>query len=409
MEAKFVIVGFGHRGKIYADYLYRNCPEKLQAIVDEDEEKLKEAKICYGERIKTYSSIDEYIEKDGNATVAAVATGDDTHADVAVKCMEKGMELLLEKPIASTLEDCERIFTYAEAHGRKVLVCHVLRYSHFYRTLKKLLNDGAIGQVVSVRQCEHVGYWHFAHSYVRGEWRCKEESSPIILAKSCHDLDIITYLMNDTIKEISAYGGLYVFRSEHSPDGATQYCSDCPMKDKCAFDAFDFYKDKEWWSRYFLKGKFDEENLKRQLHVSDYGKCVYKSENNVFDNMVVNMKMTSGRIAQFQLTAFSKECYRNIEIFGSEGDICGNFETRKITVSPFAKEAYTIDLNELYDDFSFHGGGDNVLMKDAIDYYENGTLTERTTTLKKSMNSHRSAFAAEDSCFSAKTEYVKGD
>lgn len=407
MKGIYVVIGFGHRGKIYADYLHENFPDKLEAVVDSSDEKIAQAKKLYGDSVKYYLSLEEYLAAGGKATVAIVATQDNSHAEIAIKCMSKGMDILLEKPIASTLRDCENIYNYSVSFGRRVLVCHVLRYSHFYNELKKLIDANAIGRILSIRQCEHVGYWHFAHSYVRGEWSCKETSSPIILAKSCHDMDIIAYLMKDKIKEVSSYGDLYLFKEENAPKNSTLYCQDCPYNRDCAFDAYSFYKDKEWWSRYFLKGEFTDENLRKSLRESNYGKCVYHSANDVCDNMVVNIKMESGRIAQFQMTAFSKECYRNIEVFGSAGDICGNFETKIIKVSPFKGEPYTIDLTKKYTDFSFHGGGDNVLMGAAIRYFEDGVCGDYITTIQESMNSHRSAFMAEESRLTNKAVCVK--
>ncbi|MFR6056601.1 MAG: Gfo/Idh/MocA family protein, partial [Eubacteriales bacterium] len=227
MKKKIAILGYGMRGGIYAGYAAK-YPEEFEvaAIVDNDPEKLKLARARFG--CPAYSDIRSFLADGIAADIAAICTQDAQHKEHAVRCMQAGYDLLLEKPIAASPEDCLAIEAAAEKYERRVIVCHVLRYTPFYRKIKEIVSSGKLGKIMTLCATENVGYYHQAHSFVRGPWRNSADSCPMILAKCCHDLDIIRWLVGEKCTEVSSFGSLGFFTLENAPAESAAYCSDCP-------------------------------------------------------------------------------------------------------------------------------------------------------------------------------------
>ena len=137
--------------------------------------------------------------------------------------------MLLEKPMATSEDECRKIVESVKRHKRILAVCHVMRYAPFFRKLKEIVQSGILGEIRAVRHIEQVGYWHQAHSYVRGNWRNADTSSPMILAKCCHDMDILLYLLERKCKKVSSFGSLRHFTPANRPAEATDRCLDCPL------------------------------------------------------------------------------------------------------------------------------------------------------------------------------------
>lgn len=402
MVVKIAILGLGQRGLIYANYAKSHPDEfEVTAIIDNDPHKIATAKQKFS--CPVFSDYKTFLAAGIEADIAAVCTQDADHPEHAVACMEKGYDLLLEKPIAPTLEGCMQIGRVAQKLHRKVIVCHVLRYTAFYRKLKELITAGAVGDVITVHASENVGYYHQAHSFVRGPWRNSHTSSPMILAKCCHDMDILRWLIDKKCTSVSSFGSLSVFRPDHAPQGHVAYCSDCPIEN-CMYKAQTLYPKYHWQASYFIDSEDDKEILKALTH-SQYDRCVYASDNDVVDHQVSIFTFDGGVTAAHTMTAFSKGIYRDIKIHGTLAELVGNMEDGFIELRPFVGqvERFDIDPHLLCGN---HGGGDNGLMHEIwCDF--NGIPTVGMSYLDVSVDSHKMAFGAEQSRLCGKTVAIE--
>jgi len=327
-----------------------------------------------------------------------IATQDAQHLDHAMAAMVKGYDLLLEKPISNRLENCIALAKKAKELGRTVLVCHVLRYSPFYRAVKDLVMQGVAGKIETVHACEDVGYYHIAHSYVRGNWHNSETSSPMILAKCSHDMDLLLWLTGRDCRKVTSFGSLDHFKLENAPEGSTERCRDCKVD--CPYNAQNFYLSRmPGWPTHVLHPEPTEENILKALDETDYGRCVYRMDNNVVDHQTLNLLFDDGITATFQMNGFNNIQNRRIRIQGTKGEIWGDFRGRLVYWQQYNNpEVHTVDLNETCTDFTGHGGGDNGLVYDAIRYFRGDDFdTTSVTTIERSVESHIMAFAAEDS------------
>lgn len=306
-KIKVALAGLGSRGKDTYAPTAKLFPEKMEivAIADIDPEKVAEvAKEYQIPEDMCFSSAEELIAQDKLADVMFITTQDKQHVGQAIPALKKGYHLLLEKPISPDLNECRQIVQVAHEYDRKVIVCHVLRYTPIYSTLKEVLDSGRIGSVVSVMSIENVGYWHQAHSFVRGNWRNSNTTSPMILQKCCHDMDLLLWLTGKTCQSISSFGNTYLFKPEMAPEGAAHRCMDgCNAKDSCPYDAEKIYlKHKRIgvengyteWPLDVLTLHPTVESITEAIKTGPYGRCVYHCDNNVVDHQVVNMNMTDG-------------------------------------------------------------------------------------------------------------------
>ena len=413
------IAGLGSRGKDTYAQVAKLIPDKMKivAVADINEEKVKLAAEEYGIPAENcFKSAEEMLEKEQLADVMVIATQDRQHVGHAIPALRKGYHLLLEKPISPVLEECQELIRVAKECNRKVVVCHVLRYTPVYQKVKELLDAGIIGEVVSIMALENVGWWHQAHSFVRGNWRNKELSSPMILQKCCHDMDLYLWLANKECESLTSYGSTHLFKEECAPDGCAKRCLDgCAEKEKCCFDAEKIYikhktkgyesGNREWPLNVLVTGEVTEEALYEALKTGPYGRCVYHCDNNVVDHQVLNMQMTDGTTMSFTMCGFSADISRYAKFMGTKGELIVNMngddiERNVINVRLFdaMNTEYSIDVAALASDFSGHGGGDNAMVEEFIDVLS-GVKEESpyVTSLEKSMESHYCALAAEES------------
>jgi predicted dehydrogenase len=195
------------------------------------------------------------LAEDRFADVVVIGTQDADHREPCLAALEKGYDILLEKPVATRLEDVLEIEQRARRLNRRVLVCHVLRYTPFYRRIKKILESGVLGEIVSLNATEGVNPWHQAHSFVRGHWAVAEKASPMIIAKSCHDLDILSWLLERPCTDIHSYGGLAHFTAANAPQGAPARCTDgCPAGSSCAYNALLYASAHRSWLAQVMDG-----------------------------------------------------------------------------------------------------------------------------------------------------------
>lgn len=405
------IAGLGSRGLQQYAPCAEIFPDKMEivAIADPIESRVQEtAKRFHIPEENCFFSAEEMLEKDRLADAMFICTQDRQHLEHAIPALKKGYDLLLEKPIAPDLEGCQEILKTARECGRKVVVCHVLRYTPFFKKVKELIMEGVIGEVVSMVHNENVQYWHQAHSYVRGNWRREDETSPMILAKCCHDTDIMLWLSGKRCKSVTSFGNRFLFREEKAPEGAALRCLDgCQAKENCPYDAEKIYVTNKrtgiihgnnGWPCNILVDHPDKEKIYEALKTGPYGRCVYHCDNDVVDHQVVNMEMEDGSTLHLTMSAFNTRWGRDIRVQGTMGEIIGHMEENIITVMPFGGEKYEINVWELSNDFSGHGGGDNRLVEEFLDMVANDApATFQTAILEDSMESHFVAFAAEQS------------
>jgi predicted dehydrogenase len=294
-----------------------------------------------------------------------------------------------------------------------VFVSHVLRYTPFYRQIKDLLREGKVGRIMSVEACEYVGYYHQAHSFVRGNWHSREQSCPMILAKSCHDMDILLWLIGAECERVNSFGSLDYFKRDNAPAHSAERCRDCRVD--CPYNAQKFYLSSiPGWPANVLHPEPTEENILKVLDETDYGKCAFKMDNDVVDHQTCNMQFANGAVATFHMSAFNSLQTRYIRIMGTEGEVWGRMSDKKVYWQRFGEEIHEIDLSEKLVDASGHGGGDRGLVFDVIRYMQGEEFdTSSVTLIERSVQSHYLAFACEASRLQeGKTlnfgEFVKG-
>ena len=398
---KFAIIGYGGRGMVYEECL-KKLNGEISAVCDINPEKIALAKKNIGlADTQLFLSEDTFFEKK-RGDVLMICTQDALHLRHAKRALALGYDLLLEKPIATNVADCDEILQAAKAAGRQVFVCHVLRYAPFFNEIKRRIDSGKYGKVVTISLTENVAYWHQAHSFVRGEWRNDETSNPMIIAKCCHDLDLLCWFVNEKCESVSSFGSLQYFNPAHAPEGAAKRCLNCKHIKSCPYSAERIYiKDRAekgdlLWPCDAVVPEPTVEKLYEVLKMSPYGRCVYTCDNNVVDHQVVNMLFEGGATAQLTMTAFSKDCYRQIHIHCEKGEIYGNNEEGKLYCNLFGGEQEVVDVNIGWDTAYGHGGGDWRMVADIIDGAA-GKGGENLTSIEKSIQSHYIGFAAEES------------
>ena len=398
---KVAVIGYGSRGQYYAR-LFQEKKAEVVACCDINTEKLNIAgKVLNISADNLFESEDEFFAKGKLADLLIVSTQDSDHYGHAIKAMNAGYDLLLEKPVATTIGQCVEIQKTAEKSGRKVFVCHVLRYAPFFTLIKKELNSGKYGKIVTINHTENVAYWHQAHSYVRGNWRRSEGSTPMIIAKCCHDLDLIVWFMGAKCKRVSSYGSLDFYTEKHAPEGSSAYCYDCRYVSDCPYSAERIYiKDRAMkghlgWPCDTIIPEPTVEKLREALKRGPYGRCVYRCDNDVVDHQVVNMEFENGSTAHLTMTAFGEHS-RVVHYHCEKGEIFGEIDSNIIHCSIFGGEKYDINVSRFADVFDGHGGGDSLMVDDVINSM-NGKPSFGLTAVSASMQSHIIGFKAEES------------
>lgn len=402
-----IVIGAGSRGGTYAGYALQ-YPESLKIVGVSDIQESrrntmgKEHNIEENHRFGDWSEVFK-LPKFADAVI--VSTPDKLHYDPCMKALEMGYDVLLEKPIATTPEQCKNIASQAKKYNRIVGVCHVLRYAPYFLALKDVLDKGTIGEIISLHHFEPIRFHHMAHSYVRGNWHNSKETIPIILGKSCHDLDIIRWMLNDDCTEISAYGDLKHFVRKNAPAGSTERCLQCSVESKCPFSAVKIYlRDRQYLYVFDLpKDKTKHEAIiMDKLKNTDYGRCVYRCDNDQCDHYAVNMKFRSGTIVTFNMEAFTSYGGRRTVILGTKGDIVGDMES--FTVTDFLSKKKTVWNEDISDlpGYQGHAGGDWGIVKDFVLAVSNQDNNFLSSTIDISVASHLMGFKAEESRLSGK-------
>jgi predicted dehydrogenase len=396
-----LIIGAGNRGAGYATAAQLQPQRVRIAGVAEPREHYRQAMAqTYGvPATNVFSDWREAASRPRFADAVVIATPDALHEEPAVAFARLGYAMLLEKPMAPTADACRRIVDAVEASGVIFAVGHVLRYTPYTLQIKALLAAGAIGDVVSIQHLEPVGYWHFAHSFVRGNWRSERLSSPVLLAKSCHDLDWIRYMMGVRCQAISSFGSLRHFRREHQPAGAAERCLDCQVEPDCPYSARKIYlgrvaKGETGWPVDVLAPEVTAENIEAALRDGPYGRCVYACDNDVLDNQVVQMQFEGGRTATFSMMAFTEKGERRTTIFGTRGELSCDGHT--IRLHDFLSDTtQVIDVIVQNQGVGAHAGGDYGLMDAFVSAVASNDPSLIRSGPGESLESHLMVFAAE--------------
>jgi len=400
-----MIVGAGDRGSMYAGYA-RRFPEAARVIAVAEPREARRSRMAARHGIAPQNVFSDWRDAAARARLAdavVITTQDAMHADPAVAFAGLGYHILLEKPMATTEADCRRVTGAVTEAGVIFALGHVLRYTLYTRRLKQMIDSGAIGEVVSIQHLEPVGYWHQAHSFVRGNWRNTRQSSFMLLAKSCHDLDWIRHIMGAACLRVSSFGSLRHFRPEFAPAGSAERCLDCSVEKACPYSAIKIYLGRvraghRGWPVSVLTDDTTEEGVTKALREGPYGRCVYRCDNDAVDNQVVIMEFEGGRTATFTMTAFNPGSDRKTRIFGTRGQLEGDGNT--IWHSDFLTDkTEAIDANAGSDGTirSGHGGGDYQLARSFLEAVRDEDPAKILSGPMESLESHLMVFAAERS------------
>lgn len=410
-----ITLGAGSRGNTYGNYAIDNASElKIIGVAEpiflRNERYAKKHNISDANRFTTWEHV---LQKPKMADAVIITMPDNLHYEPCMQALAKGYDVLLEKPMAQTEQQCRNILRQVRKTGRIVAICHVLRYAPYFRKLRSMIQSGAVGELISLQHFEPIEHIHMSHSFVRGNWHNSKETTPIILAKSCHDLDIMRWLIDKPSKSIAAYGGLKWFNSDNAPQGSTARCTDgCAAEATCPYSALKIYIPNRNWTYVFDlpedKSK-QEEAIMNYLRTTNYGRCVYRMDNDQADHYVSSILFEDGVTANFSMEAFTSYHGRRTRVMGSMGDIVGDM--KKFTYTDFrtgvAKDwDVNSDDDPIYKNHG-HGGGDYGLMKDWVQAVAQHDASLLSSTIDASIDSHVMAFAAERSRLGKKMIDIK--
>lgn len=452
-----VLIGAGNRGlTVYSEYGLKN-PNKLKFIGVAEPITARREK--FGELhgippIRCYRSWEDLLKQEKFADISIISTQDQMHIKPTLVALEKGYDVLLEKPMAHTLEGCVKIVKKAEETGRILGIAHILRYTKFFSTIHRVVEEGLLGDIISISHRENVSWYHMAHSFVRGNWRNVEISSPMILTKCCHDMDLLFWITGSFPKKINSFGSLKHFTRENAPEEAPKYCVEgCPIENMCLYYAPRIYIDiipiiqrlrktniklykilanlrenhikflsilsklirplkqlayyKDWpveplysghpeeiSEDYTNKAKFN------RLKSSPYGRCIFQCDNDVVDHQVVNIEFENGATANLTMHGFSEREGRTLRIDGTKATLIGFFHStgEKITLyEHFSGIERIIYSQKFSPETTTHGGGDFLLINAYLDSILLEDKPQTLTNARETLESHLMAFAAEKS------------
>jgi predicted dehydrogenase len=398
------IVGAGDRGRAYAKYA-TDYPAAAKVVAVAEPRAFYRNDMAARHNISSENVFETWQQLVGCdkrvADAVIIATQDRMHTAAALALIEKGYEVLLEKPMAPTKQECEQVANAALEKGVIFAVCHVLRYTPYTKKLKKIIDSGLIGDVVSIQHLESVGYDHFAHSFVRGHWRNERESSFMLMSKACHDMDWLPYIVGSRIVRVSSFGNLKYFTAANKPVGAGCRCVECAVESGCPYSANRIYLDAVKaghtdWPIDTITSDVTVSGVLTAIQTGPYGRCVYDCDNDVVDHQVVNMEFENGASGVFTVTAFTERVQRRTRIFGTRGELYGDSKT--ILHYDFLKNSHqTIEIPLTNDSVeSGHGGGDYGLMESFVQ-----AVAQRDQRLVlsgpiESLEAYLSVFAAEE-------------
>lgn len=456
-----ILMGAGNRGMTYGGYALE-YPDKLNFVAVAEPIKRRRKKFAEFHNISedhVYEDWEELLRESKMGDIAVICTQDQMHTEPTLLALDKGYDILLEKPMAHTLDDCIKIVKKTEETGNILGVCHVLRYTDFFNKIKEVIDSNKLGKIINITHRENIAWYHYSHSYVRGEWSNRDNSSPMILAKCCHDLDLLYWFIGESPTQIYSTGGLSHFTEENVPKNAPKYCVEgCPIEDSCLYYAPRIYVDIEpiiqiveksdkgfykflmklrrnhvklltllsriipplqrlrYWQDWPVNYLYEEEEedysdkaKMKILESSPYGRCIYQSDNNVVDHQQVNIKFPMGITANLTMHGFSESEGRTLRIDGTKGTLKGEFMSYGETIRFYDHYSGNEEIlfeKELDVTGAQHGGGDYKLL-DAFINTLTTTETAPLTNAREALISHIMAFAADEARLQEKIVNMK--
>ena len=393
-----VAIGAGNRTNKYLEYI-RNHPDLVQlvGVIELNDIRRQHVAERFGlEASQCYVDYHDFFKASKHADAVMVCTPENMHFEPTMLAIEAGYHVLLEKPIAQTLEECQTIGEAARKKGVLVSVCHVLRYHPYFMKIKELVDSGELGQIISINHRTSVGVDRTAHGFVRGIWRSERFSNPMLMSKCCHDIDFLLWLTKTPCRKLTSFGSLRWFKEKNAPKGSAERCIDCQVESRCPFSAIDLYKvRRDWISNFDIpQGKTIDDVIDDQLREGLYGRCVYHCDNDVVDHQIVSMEMESEVTINFSMDIFTLKDHRETHISLTEGEIDG--DENRLRVRRFRGAEETIyDFSDLAHQ-PFHAGADLAIIADFIDAIRSGRR-DLVTSIDLSVESHRICFEAERS------------
>jgi predicted dehydrogenase len=441
-----VLIGAGQRGALdYAPYALQH-PDEMKFVGVAEPNPHRRQQFAKAHAISAedqFETWEELLDKPQMAEAALICTQDQMHTAPAIKALHKGYHVLLEKPMATTARDCNEIHRISQETERQLHICHVLRYTEHFQKLREIIQSEVLGQIIHVSHQENVSWWHMAHSYVRGHWAIESESCPMILAKCCHDFDILMWALGQRCLRISSTGNLIHFCPENAPEGAPEYCLDgCPIQSTCPYDAHFIYvdliplwrtieatsngiarwvmkaqlrtpgliriagkiipllrqvRDYRGWPRSVITQDPSPERLLENLRSGPYGKCVYRCNNDVVDHQVVMMEFEDGISVTLTMHGHAHIEGRRTQIEGSVGSLRASFSLGGSWIEVLNHRSGRITrYNTSRGLPSGHSGGDEGLMRSFVRSLREQEKEKAAIVAEQAMESHLLAFAAEE-------------
>ena len=398
-----IVVGAGQRGAGYARWVRRH-PERCTVVAVAEPSQVRRTRLAAEHGIAPENTVADWqdlVARGQLADAVLICTQDRMHAEPAEAFAALGYHIMLEKPMAPDEAGCRRIVAAVEKAGVMLAVGHVMRYTPYTRTVKEIADSGLLGDIMSVQHLEPVGFWHQAHSYVRGNWRRSDLATTMLMAKSCHDLDWLQYVLGRAPLRVSSFGSLTHFTAANRPPGAADRCVECPVEASCPYSASRLYsglldRGQHGWPLSVVVDDFTPGALDEALHTGPYGRCVYACDNDAVDHQVVALEYPGATTATFTMTAFTQAGHRRTQMFGTRAELTGDGETIRVydfltgaerTVTPAAAGGMNAEAG--------HGGGDAGLMDAFTAAVATGDRTLISSGPRESLASHLAVFAAE--------------
>jgi predicted dehydrogenase len=403
-------IGCGGRTRTYCELAAR-LPHRYRfiAAADPNPVRLDQVRqLSLNPEFRSFATDRELLAAGKLADVCIIGTQDSYHVEPALRAMEAGYDLLLEKPVATHPREVLDLLAQADSLGRKVLVCHVLRYAPFYVKVKEIIESGVLGDILTVDAREGVGPWHQCHSYVRGHWAVTGKATPMLVAKSCHDLDILSWLVGHRCERVSSFGALSHFNAAHAPPGAPARCTDgCPVGETCPYNAMNYAGQHRGWLQWVMDcaATATAEQIRAWLAVSPWGRCVYHCDNDAVDHQVVAMEFAGAVTATFTMTAFDQG--RDLIICGTRAKLRGGESLKAqtgddILVQTVSGDSVAYQVSTNAGGYDGHGGGDLGLVH-ALDTEFAKPARQMRSSLFASVESHIIGYAAEQSRLTGQT------
>ncbi|MEU1312279.1 Gfo/Idh/MocA family oxidoreductase [Streptomyces cinnamoneus] len=411
-----LVIGAGDRGTGYATWALGH-PDRATVVGVAEPRAVRRARLAEAHGIAPGNAVSDWKELAARGRIAdavLICTLDRAHVEPTEAFAALGYHIMLEKPMALDEDSCRRVVAAVEKAGVMLAVGHVLRYTPYTQALKAVVDSGRLGDIITVQHLEPVGFWHQAHSFVRGNWRRSDEATSMLMAKSCHDVDWLQYILGQSPKRVSSFGRLSHFTPANRPAGAADRCVECPVAQSCPYSATHFYggmldRGEHRWPLSVVVDDFTPQALDRALRTGPYGRCVYACDNDVVDHQVVAMEFPGGATATFTMTAFTEAAPRRTRIFGTHGELYG--DGKAIRVYDFLTRSETEITPSRQGEMTAaggHGGGDAGLMDAFVGAVATGNPARIKSGPRDSLASHLAVLAAERARLNGTVEMLPG-